>query len=225
MMPVTRPADQSFWLACAAGGVLVLVACALPTIEIGQGAYIGAGDTQRSFDYDRTIHFATYVRPGSLLFLLGALVLAVASVAGIRRGPHRLLVLVAAAVSIAFVVETIRIGDELRWGDGGVYTCSEGTLERCVPFIAPAVRDLQADIRRSPEAREAGFELLEVEGYRARGKLGWWVILWSSIVLAGVTAFRAFMLFLRPLWAGVAVALCGLAVLVYLLLEAFENLE
>ncbi len=225
MMPVTRSADRGFWLACAAGALLVLVGCSLATIEIGQGALIGADETQRSFDYDRTIQLATYVRPGSLLFLLGAIALATVSFAAMRRGSRPLFVLVAAAISIAFLVETIRIGDELRWSESGVYSCDEGSLERCAPFIAPAVRDLQAEILRCPEARESGFELLAREGYRARGKLGWSLVLWATFALALVTAFRAFMLVLRPLWAGVAVAVCGLAVLAYLLLNALSNLE
>ena len=56
--------DRSFWLACTVGGALVLAGCLIPTIEVGQGAYIGAGDAQQGFDYERTVRFAPYRRPG-----------------------------------------------------------------------------------------------------------------------------------------------------------------
>jgi hypothetical protein len=217
-------ADRRFWIVCALGGTLLLVGSVLPTIEVGQGAYIGAGDSQRSFDYNRTLHFASYLQPGSLLFVLGGLALVALSIAGFVRGTHAALVLGAAALSIAFVVEAVRISDELRWSDSGVYACEE-PLERCTPFIAPAIRDLQAEIRRRPEAREAEFALLERNGYRSRGKLGWQLILWTSALLAAVTLYRAFLLVLRPVWAGLALVVCALLALAYLALQAVQNLE
>ena len=87
------------------------------------------------------------------------------------------------------------------------------------------MRDLQADIRQLPESAEAEFELLDRNGYRARGEVGWWLILWTSVVAAGLTAFRAFRLLLRPVWAGVAVTICALVLLAVLLLRSLENLE
>jgi hypothetical protein len=86
MMPGARGQDRRFWLVCLAAGVLILVGCLLPTIEVGQGAFIGAGDTQRSLDYDRSIRFATYSEPGALLFVLGAIGLMLIAAAALVRG-------------------------------------------------------------------------------------------------------------------------------------------
>jgi hypothetical protein len=223
MMPGARREDRRFWLACFVGGALVLVGCALPTIEVGTDAIIGAGDTQRGFDYDRTIHFLTYVEPGSLLFVVGAASLIGLALAALARGSSAVLVIAVALVSFALVVEVARVADQLRWTSPGVYSCDEG-LEDCAPFVAPAVRDLEDDIAERPEAADPGFELLDGEGYRARGKVGWRLITWASIVLALVTAFRAFRLVLRPVWAGLAVGLAAAIFLFILLLKALEDL-
>jgi hypothetical protein len=224
MMPGISEEDRRFWLVCLAAGLVILAGCLLPTIEVGQEAFIGAGETQRGFDYDRTVRFATYFEPGSMLFVLGGIGLVGLAVVALVRGSRAIFVLAAALVSLAFVVEAVRIGDELRWEERGVYAC-QTELEDCVPFIAPAVRDLQAEILRRPEAHDREFELLDRNGYRSRGKGGWWVIVWTTVVIAGVTAFRAFNLVLRPLWAGVAVAACALVGLVILVLKSLEGLE
>jgi hypothetical protein len=217
--------DQRLWLVCALGGALVLLGCLVPTIEVAQEAIVGAGDAQESFDYERTLRFAGYRQPGALLFLLGGAALLLLSAGALLRGSHTVLILAAAALSIAFVAETVRISDDLQWGDdAGLYAC-DVPLERCVPFIARATRDLQDEIRRKPEARRPGFELLAEDGYRARGETGWSLILWSSIVLACVTVYRAFLLILRPVWAGVALGVCALLTLAYLFLQALEGLE
>jgi hypothetical protein len=225
MMPAPVFADRAFLLTCLVGGALVVVGCVLPTIEIGTGAFIGAGNEQVGFDYNRTLRFATYLTPGSLLFPLGGVALVLIALAGLRRGSHPALVLVAAAISAAFLGQLIRIDEELQWADGvGVVGCDAGDLESCAPFVAPGVRDLQRDIRSRPEASRAGFELIDDNGRRARGRSGWPVLIWASIVLAVVTAYRAFLLVLRPAWAGVAVAICVLVVLLYLVAEALESL-
>jgi type VI protein secretion system component VasF len=91
--------------------------------------------------------------------------------------------------------------------------------------VAAAVRDLQADIQEQPEAGDPEFELLAREGYRACGRVGWWLIVWTSVVLVLVTAYRAFRLVLRPVWAGVAVTIGALVFLVVLLLKSLEGLE
>jgi hypothetical protein len=216
--------DQRIWVVCALGGALVLVGCLVPTIEVAQEAIVGAGDTQEGFDYERTVRFAGYRQPGALLFLVGGAALLLLSAGALLRESHAVLILAAAALSIAFVVETVRISDDLQWGDAGLHACDE-PLEQCVPFIARVTRDLQDEIRQKPEARRPGFELLAEDGYRARGKTGWSLILWSSVLLACVTVFRAFLLILRPLWASVALGVLALLTLAYLFLKALEGLE
>ena len=215
--------DRLFWAACGVGSALVVAGCLLPTIEVGQSAFVGAGETQRGFDYARTVHFATYGQPTALFFLLGGAALVALSTFALLRRSSAPVILAATTVSLVFVVGTIRIGDELQgaWAEGGVLACDQ-PLEDCVPVIAPATRNLQAEIRTRPEAQEPGFELLYENGYSARGKIGWSLIFWSSIGLAVLTLYRAFVLALRPIWAGVAVAVTALLVLVY---EALKSLE
>ena len=40
-----------------------------------------------------------------------------------------------------------------------------------------------------------------------------------------MTTYRAFLFFLRPLWAGVALGVCALLTLAYLFLKALEGSE
>jgi hypothetical protein len=67
--------------------------------------------------------------------------------------------------------------------------------------------------------------LLARNGYRARGEVGWWLILWTSAAIALVTAFWALRLVLSPVRAGVAVTFGALVFLAVLLLRALEGLE
>jgi hypothetical protein len=225
MMPGVRREDRVLWLACLAAGVLVLVGCALPTVEIGQDAFIGAGDAQRGFDYDRSLRFATYVEAGALVFVVGAAGLVLLAVIALAHGSTPVLVVAAAVVSFALVVQVVRVADELDWPEGGVYSCEKPRLEGCIPILTPAVRDLQTDIGRRPEAAEPGFELLAQKGYRARGKRGWSLIVWASAGAALVTAFGLFRLFLRPVWAAAAVTACAFVFLAVLFLRALRGLE
>jgi len=71
----------------------------LPTIEIGEGAFSGAGDTQQSFDYDRSVRFATYVEPGAILFVVGGAGLVVLAVVALVRRSTAIVVIAAAVVS------------------------------------------------------------------------------------------------------------------------------
>jgi hypothetical protein len=225
MMPGVRREDRVLWLACLAAGVLVLVGCALPTVEIGQDAFIGAGDAQRGFDYDRSLRFATYVEADALVFVVGAAGLVLLAVIALAHGSTPVLVVAAAVVSFALVVQVVRVADELDWPEGGVYSCEKPRLEDCIPILTPAVRDLQTDIGRRPEAAEPGFELLAQKGYRARGKRGWSLIVWASAGAALVTAFGLFRLFLRPVWAAAAVTACAFVFLAVLFLRALQGLE
>ena len=133
MMPGARRGDRWVWLACLAAGVLVLIGCALATVAVGQDAIIGAGDTQRGFDYDRSVRFATYLEPGAMLFVVGAAALVLLAVIALARGSTPVLVVAAAVLSLALVIEVVRVADELDWPDGGVYSCEKRRLEDCIP--------------------------------------------------------------------------------------------
>ena len=132
-MPGARRGDRWVWLACLTAGVLVLIGCALPTVAVGQDAIIGAGDTQRGFEYDRSVRFATYLEPGAMLFVVGAAALVLLAVIALARGSTPVLVVAAAVLSLALVIEVVRVADELDWPDGRVSSCEKRRLEDCIP--------------------------------------------------------------------------------------------
>jgi hypothetical protein len=94
------------------------------------------------------------------------------------------------------------------------------------PLLQPALDDLKADARRSPEARDPGWTLTGGEdGYAARSLRGWKVFLWGSVVLAWLTAYRVARLVVRPLRSVVVVAVLTVGVLVWLVLRSLSGLE
>jgi hypothetical protein len=192
--------------------------------EIGIGAYIGAGNEQRSFDYDRELTSLTDLRPWSLLMVAAALLLLVTSVTALIWGNRPILVFVACAVALLSLRAALDVDDRLGWpGSGGVIGYEE---PKGGPLLQPAIDELKADARRSPEAGEPGWTLLGDEyGYRARGLDGWWLLLRLTIVVSVLTAFRVSRLFLRPWPAFVLTAVGTFGVFVWILLRAFSGLE
>jgi hypothetical protein len=218
--------DRAFWTACALGGALIVAGCFLPTMEVGQSASIGAGDAQRSFSYSETVRFADYRQPTARLFLIGGTALVALAVIALLRTSRLqpLLIVVATALSLVFFVAALRVDGQLPgfWDDVvGTVGCDP---ESCAPVAAPAMRDLNAEIRTTPEAQEAGFYLDE-GGFRTRERDGWLLIRWSSFALAALGLYRLFLFALRPVWAGVAVAACGLVTFVYLFLRGLSSLS
>jgi hypothetical protein len=192
--------------------------------EIGIGAYIGAGNEQRGFDYDRELTPVTDLRPWSLLMLAAALVLLATSVTALIWGNRPILVLLACAVALFSLRAVLDVDDRLGWGEsGGVVGYEE---PHGGPLLQPAIDELKADARRSPEAAEPGWTLLGGEhGYRARGLDAWWLLLRLTIVVSILTSFRVSRLFLRP-WPAVAVTAVGtFAVLVWIVVRALSGLE
>jgi len=219
-----------FWLACLAAGLVITVACFLPAIEFGDTAYIGAGDEQRSFVFNRSLTLAGYVRPGSLPFLVGGPLLTLAGLYGLARGTRAPAVVLVCAVSIAAAVQSLRIAAELQWTeiDSGVAVCGRAdedrTLDECAPFLAPAIRDLQREVLARPIARDPEFGLLGGEdGYRARGLAGWRLLQPVVYLLAPWASYR--LLRLRIQQPPIAFALVTLGVMVVLLVLFLRALE
>jgi hypothetical protein len=209
--------DRGFWLACVVGGVVVFIACCLPAVEIGQGGFIGAGNSQQSFDFNRKITLITYVRPGTFIYLVVAVVLVAAGIYGLVRGSMLLAGIVCAAL-VAGLTHNAFATDHLanRWGDGtGVYGCDSSLSECAGGYLTPAIRDLDRDILRSPTGQRPGFELLDANGFRSRALVGWNLLLVTLWVLTPLALFRLFRYRMR--WWTAALASGGLVVMAIVL--------
>ncbi len=204
--------------------LVAAVTCIRPMFEIGIGAYIGAGNEQRGFDYDRQLTPLTDLRPWSLLMFAAALVLLVTSATALIWGNRPILVFLACAVALLSLRAVLDVDDRLGWpGSGGVIGHEEPNGG---PLLQPAIDELKADARRSPEANEPGWTLLGGEhGYRARGLDGWWLLLRLTVVVSILTAFRVSRLFLRPWPAVVLTAVGTFVVFAWILLQGLSGLE
>jgi hypothetical protein len=212
------------WAAIGAAAIAAVVACARPAFEIGLGASIGAGNDQRVFDYERQLTPLTDLRPWSPLMLAAALVLLATSVTALLWGNRRVLVLLACAVALLSLRAVLSVNDAVVGAEGkGVigYEEPNGGL-----LLQPAIDALKADARRSPEAREPGWELLGGEhGYRARGLDGWWLLQRLVAVVSLLTAYRVFRLLLPPWGAAALTAIAAFVVLVWLFLQGLSGLQ
>ena len=91
-------------------------------------------------------------------------------------------------------------------------------------MLQPAIDELKADARRSPEAQEPGWELLGGEhGYRARGLDAWWLVLRLTVVVSILTGFRVCRLFVRFWPAAALTAVATFGVLVVLIFHALSR--
>lgn len=224
--PFKRLSDRG--VACwAALGVVAsagLIACWRPAFEIGLSAYIGAGEDQRGFDYERELTPLTNLRPWSLLIVAAAMLLLVTSVAALVWGNRPILVFLACGIALLSLRAALDVDDRLVWSEGsGVIGYDEPSGG---PLLQPAINELKVDARLSPEARDPGWELLGGEdGYRARGLDAWWLLLRLAVVASLLAAFRAFRLFLRP-WPALALtSVAALAGLVWLIVRDLSGLE
>jgi len=210
------------WAAIGLAAATLFVACFVAAFELRIEGYAGAGDTQRSFDYVRTIAMALDSRAGWLV-AAAALGLVVLAALGILLGSRRWLVVAAFALSAGLVAGAIDTDDRLSWpGDAGTigYESPHGG-----PLLQPALDDLKADARSSPEARDPGWQLSGEDAYAARGLDGWRVALWSALALVWLTGYRLARLLFRP-WASVWIVVGGtFVVFVWLFLRALGNLE
>ena len=212
------------WAAVGAVAITAAVACVLPAFEIGLGASIGAGNGQRGFDYQRRLTPLIDLRPWSLLMLAAALVLLATSATALLWGNRPVLVALACAVALLSLRAVLSVNDAVVWSEAnGVIGYEQPNGGR---LLQPAIDELKADARRSPEARQPGWALLGGEhGYRARGLVGWWLLQRLVVVASLLTAYQVFRSFL-PLWRAVALtAITTFVVLVWLFLQALSELQ
>jgi hypothetical protein len=211
------------WTAIGSAALAGVVACFLPSVELGLTASIGAGNEQRAFHYDRELTLVPGLSPASLLVLGAAVALLGLSLAALRWGSRVWLVLPACAIALLCLRGARDVSDRLQWSDRGVigYEQPNGGL-----LLQPALDDLKAAARSSPEAREAGWELSGGEhAYRSRGLTGWLFLERLAIAVAGLTAYRTFRLVFRPSTAVAATCATATVVLVWIVLEGLSGLQ
>jgi hypothetical protein len=210
------------WVAVGLAAAALLAACFLAAFELRLEALTGAGDTARGYDYVRTIGIALDSRAGRLV-AAAALALVVLAVSGSVIGSRPWLVVAAFAISAALVLGAIDTADRLDWpGDAGTigYESPHGG-----PLLQPALDDLKADARSSPEARSPTWQLSGEDAYAARGLFGWRLAIWSAVVLAWLTGYRVARLRFRP-WASIWIVTGGtFGVLLWLFVRALGELE
>jgi len=139
-------------------------------------------------------------------------------------GGKRWLVVASFVVAAALGLLVFDTEDKrLQWaGVGGVigYESPHGG-----PLLQPALDDLKAAARASPEAREPAWELTGGEdGYSSRGLTGWRVFMWSVLALLWLTGYRLARLALRPWAAAFLVVGATGVVLTWLFLRGLSRL-
>jgi hypothetical protein len=212
------------WAAIGLAAIAAAVACLLPAFEVRLEASIGAGDTQRAFDYVRTVSIVGGSDFG-LLVLAAALFLVAAAVTGIAIASRPWLVVASFVVAVALLllIFDVEDNDRLRWpGRAGVigYESPNGGL-----LLQPTLDDLKAEARSSPEAHEPGWELSGEDYYAAQGVEGWQLFLWSALLLGWLTAYRLARLHFRP-WASVWIVIgSSAAIFAWIFIRALGNLE
>ena len=194
--PFKRLPDRG--VACwAALGVVAsagLVACWRPAFEIGLSAYIGAGEDQRGFDYERELTPLTNLRPWSLLIVAAAMLLLVTSVAALVWGNRPILVFLACGIALLSLRAALDVDDRLVWSEGsGVIGYDEPSGG---PLLQPAINELKVDDTPFPggPGPAAGNCWAARTAYRARGLDAWWLLLRLAVVASLLAAFRAFRL-------------------------------
>jgi hypothetical protein len=212
------------WAAIGLAALGAATACLLPGFELRIEASIGAGSTQQAFDYVRTLTIAGGSGVG-LLVLAAALVLVAAAIAGIALGSRPWLVVGSFVVAVALLLVPFDMedNDRLQWpGRAGVigYESPNGG-----PLLQPALDDLKAEARSSPEARNPGWSLGGEDYYAGRGLSGWRLFIWSTLLLGWLTGYRLARLRFRP-WASVWIVIGSTAaIFAWILLRALGNLE
>jgi len=211
------------WSAVGGAAAALVVACFVASLEIAISAFIGAGNEQRGFRYERELALASFDVgwPGPLALVAG-LALVAAAVTAIVVGSRPWLVVASFAVAVALALLVFDTEDQrLRWAGRGVigYESPHGG-----PLLQPALDELQAEARASSEARNPGWELLGGEdGFSSRGLTAWRVFLWSALALLWLTGYRLSRVALRPLASVSLVAAATAAIFVWLVLRSLTR--
>lgn len=222
-----RGKDVLGWAAIGVAAAAVVVASVVPAVGLAIHAYIGAGATQRTFRYARDVSFAGDLRSLGLVPLVAGLLLLAAATLAIARGSRAWIVLGSFAVALGlgwFALATSeRLGPEAH--AVGEYHGVHGILQ-------PGLHELQAEARRSPEARDPGWTLIgeasadaSENDYSADLLAGWRVLAAATLVLLWLTAYRVARLRLGPRGSIVAVSIATAVAWAWILLRALNRSE
>jgi hypothetical protein len=150
------------------------VATFLPAFQVRLEASIGAGDTQQTFDYERTWSIIGYGTWPAVAAVVASVLLTVVAVAGLRAGTSTALLVAVGVIALGLSVFTTTAGfNEGSLGGSGQESCpSWGDCGGSV--LGPAVRELHRDALKEPEAKDPEYELLP--GYASEPRFGWHVI-------------------------------------------------
>jgi hypothetical protein len=220
----TRIGHALSWVAIGIAAGALVVACFVAAFEIRLEASVGAGFEQRTFTYQRELGIVRDLIPFGLLPLSAGLFLVACSAVGLLYGSRSGLVIAAFVVSVGLGLLVLDTDERLGWpgahGVIGYESDNDG------PLLGPGLDDLHASARRSPEAREPGWDLLGDEhGYAARGLAGWRIFMSSTVALLWLTGYRLARLALRPLPSALLVAAATLGVFSWLVLRALTSLQ
>lgn len=223
---MSRTAVRAYGAACAAGGVLVVAGWLLPGVVLHLSGYIGAGSTQQSFDFDRTIALASqhswrsFALPAAGLSIV---ILAAFGVAVPRARPSFVVVAGIAAAALIHFEQTTEFTD---YGEGGVYACDRATAHdpgACSgALLRPAFRDFAEDIRSSAVGRRRGFVLQD--GYRAKARAVK-VVEWSLVAVLLVAAYASIRIVRRWWTALLLLVAATIVVLAWLAWRSLSRLE
>jgi hypothetical protein len=206
------------WAAIALAGAVLVVTSFLPAFELAIQAQLGRSAT--SFRYAREVAFAADLRPlGLVPLVVGVLLVAAAAYAMLRRPPWWLAV-ASLVVALGLASLVIDVGDRLLSSD------VIGYAERGAgPLLQPALDELEADARRSPEARDPSWTVFSSEDDYdySRGLAGWTILAATTQMLVWLTGYRVARLSFGP-WAATALVLAATVVFwVWLFFRALER--
>jgi hypothetical protein len=226
---MTSRAVRSYWAVCGLAGAVVAAGWFMTAGSLYLSGFIGAGESQQSFDFHRAYEFASDRSWLSVSLLAGAVCLTAIAVAGAASVRLRPLFAVAFAVAAATTIHLDHVGRFIGGlGEGGVYSCDEATQAdpgRCAgPLLRRALRDFAADVRRGEVGSRPGFMLLE--GYQATPRRGRSLMESSLVVAMLLSGYASIRLLVQRWWAAWLLLVAGvLAVLVWLFLTGLSALE
>jgi hypothetical protein len=223
-------ATRACWAVCAASGLCLLAAWLLPAGALHLEGYIGAGATQQSFSFARTVRFASDHSLASLVLPALGVALVGCAVLGVVWSRARPLFVLALVLAVLALIALDGAANFTDTGDGGsgVYSCDAATAEdpgACSGrLLRPALRRFAADVRAGPVGRRPGFTLNA--GYRANRRVGPALAEGALVVALLVAAYASLRLVVRRWWVALLLLVAGtLAVLVWLFLRALSGLE
>lgn len=173
-----------------------------------------------SYRYVRDFAFSTDLRPLGLVPLVGGLLLMAAAAYAMLRRPPWWLAVGSFVVALGLAWLAIDTYDRLVSSDVIGYT------ERGAgPLLQPGLDELEADARRSPEARDPSWTVLgsEDDYDYVSGLAGWTILAATTQVLVWLTGYRELRYSFAPLPAFAVVAGATAVFWVWLFFRTLER--